>query len=277
MKTIKYLIILFVLLIVVILAMPSGDTSLHGILNWKGQDWPLTSGYADPGNNYRNNTGARIDNQPSGVNTYPLDGVLNWKGQDWYLTSGYANPGNNYWNNTGAWIDDQDRLHLTVVNDSGTWKSTMLNSQNTYCYGTFTWNVASPVFTFGKNCVVGLCTYLDDYNASNVVISRWGDPNGNQLWYYKESSTVEGNSKEYLVSPSIEGANTTYRIEWKPNYIRFTSMQADGTVIADYNNTNSSTIPKDPESVIMNLWLVAPPSDGRNIELIISNFTVTND
>lgn len=212
-----------------------------------------------------------------GTDTYPSKGVMNWKGQNWYLTGGKANPGNNYWNVSGAWIDEQNRMHLTVVNDNGKWECTMLSSQYAYRYGTFTWTVASPIYTFDKNSAVGLCTYLDDYNASNVGISRWGDPNGNQLLYSIEPSKIKGNSKEYLVPSSIEGTNTTYIIEWKPNYIRFTSMQADGTVIADYNNTNISTIPKEPESVIMNLWLVAPPSDGKNIELIISNFTVTND
>jgi hypothetical protein len=235
MKTIKYLMCLFVLLIVVILAVPSG------------------------------------------VNTYSSHGVLNWKGQNWYLTGGKANPGNNYWNNTGAWIDNQNRMHLTVVNDNGKWKCTMLSSQYAYPYGTFTWTVASPVYTFDKNSVVGLCTYLDDYHELNIITSRWGEPNGNQLWYSIEPSKIKGNSKEYLVSSSIEGTNTTCRIEWKPNYVRFTSTQADGTVIADYNNTNISSIPHNPENVIMNLWLTAPPSDGKNIELIISDFKVAKD
>ncbi|WP_157209512.1 hypothetical protein [Methanosarcina barkeri] len=213
----------------------------------------------------------------SGTATYPSKGVINWKRQNWYLTGGKANPGNNYWNISGAWIDNQDRMHLTIVKNNSIWECTMLSSQNTYHYGTFTWTVASPVYTFDKNSAIGLCTYLDDNNASTVGISRWGDHNGNQLWYSIEPSKIKGNSKAYLVPSSIKGTNTTYRIEWKPNYIRLTSMQADGTIIADYNNTNISAIPQEPESVIMNLWLMAPPSNGKNIELIISNFTVTND
>lgn len=281
MKTIKYLMCLFVLLIVVVLAIPSGVNNTypsHGVLNWRGQNWTLTSGYGDPGNNYWNNiTGAQIDEQPSGGNTYPLHGILNWKGQDWSLTSGYANPGNNYWSNTGAWIDDQNRLHLTIVNDNGIWKSTMLNSQNTYRYGIFTWNVSSPVFNFDKNCVVGLCTYLDDSHELNIITSRWGETNGNQLWYSVEPSKIEGNSRDYLVPSSVEGTTTTYRIEWKPNYVRFTSVEADGTVIADYNNTNASAIPQEPQHIIMNLWLTDSPSDGKNIDLIISDFKVVND
>ncbi len=228
-------------------------------------------------NSSSQNDSPDIERVQAGTDTSTSKGVINWKGQNWYLTGGKANPGNNYWNTSGAWIDNQDRMHLTVVNNNSKWECTMLNSQYTYCYGTFTWTVASPVYTFDKNSVVGLCTYLDDNSALNLGISRWGDHNGNQLWYFIEPSIIKGNSKAYGVPPSIEGTNTTYRIDWKPNYIRFTSTKADGTVIADYTNTNISTIPKEPENVIMNLWLVDPPSDGKNIELILSNFTVINE
>lgn len=214
---------------------------------------------------------------PSVVSACPSDGVLNWKGQNWYLTGGKANPGHNYWNTSGAWVDNRNRMHLTIVNDKCKWKCTMLNSQRAYLYGTFTWTVDSPVYTFDKNSVLGLCTYLDDCHELDIINSRWGEPEGDQLWYYMKPSKIKENTKEYLVPSNIKSTNTTYRIKWKPNYVRFTSMTADGTVIADYNNTNISSIPHKPEYIIMNLWLTAPPSDGKNIELIISNFIVTNN
>lgn len=211
-----------------------------------------------------------------GANTYPSNGVLNWKGQDWYLTDGKANPGNNYWDNTGAWIDSQNRLHLTIVRDNDEWKCTMLNSQYTYLYGTFTWTIASHVYCFDKNSVVGLCTYLDDCHELDIETSRWGETRGNQLWYSVQPSKIEGNNRGYLIPSSISGENTIYRIEWKPTYVRFTSTEANGNVIADYNYTNVSGVPQQPASVIMNFWLMAPPSDGKNIELIISDFTITD-
>jgi endo-1,3-1,4-beta-glycanase ExoK len=213
---------------------------------------------------------------PAGAKTCPSHGVLNWKGQNWYLTGGQSNPGNNYWNNAGAWIDNQNRLHLTIVKDKCKWKCTMLNSQCTYLYGTFTWTIDSPVYCFDKNSVVGLCTYLDDYHELDIETSRWGETRGNQLWYSVQPSKIEGNSRGYLVPSRVTGTKTIYRIEWKPDYVRFTSMQANGKIIADYNYTNVSGIPKQPESIIMNLWLMAPPSNGKNIELIISDFTITN-
>jgi len=210
-----------------------------------------------------------------GTNEYPSNGILKWKGQNWNLTSGKSDPGNNYWNNTGAWIDSQDRVHLTVIKDQGRWKCTELESQNEYLYGTFTWTIASPVYTFDKNSVMGLFTYFDDSQELDVEVSRWGTTDGSNLWYTVQPSEINGNNKGYLISPDIKGTNTIYRIDWKPTYIRFTSMQENGEIIADYNYTNISGIPYQPERAIMNLWLLAPPSNGKNIELIISDFKVT--
>jgi hypothetical protein len=212
-----------------------------------------------------------------GTTEYPSNGVLKWKGNYWYLTSGKSDPGDNYWNNTGAWIDNQNRLHLTIVQDKGIWKCTELSSQKDYLYGTFTWTVASPVYTFDKNCVMGLFVYKDDNHELDIETTKWSNAYGNNLWYTVQPSKIEGNTHGYLVPSSIKGTNTIYRIEWKPKYVRFTSMQANGEIIADYNYTNSNKIPQNPERVIMNLWLMDPPSNGKNIELIISDFAVSNN
>jgi|SRR5665647_336420 len=211
------------------------------------------------------------------TNTYPSHGVLKWKGQNWYLTDNRSGPNNNYWNNTGAWIDNQNRLHLTIVEDEGIWKCTMLRSQHRYLYGTFTWTVASPVYSFDKNSVVGLYTYLDDYNELDIETSRWGQTREKKLWYSVQPYEIEGNNQGYQVPSSITGTNTIYRIEWKPTYVRFTSMQENEEIIADFNYTNVSGIPQEPEEISMNLWLIAPPSNEKNIELVISDFTITND
>lgn len=208
----------------------------------------------------------------TGAIIHPSDGTIHWKGQDWILHSGHSAPGNNYWDDTGngVWVDDQNRLHLTIKNSDGVWKCTEVSSQRKYLYGTFTWTVASPVYTFDKNSVMGLFTYSDDNNELDIEATRWGDDNGDQLWYSVQPSFGEG----YAVSSG--SGRTKYRLDWQPDYVRFTSWASDGTVIGDYTYTDVSGIPKQPASVIMNLWLnYAPPSDGKDIELIISDFAVT--
>jgi endo-1,3-1,4-beta-glycanase ExoK len=232
----------------------------HGVPHWKSKDLTVTPSAST----YLYNSG----------NTYPSNGMIHWKEQDWFLSGGRADPGNNYWNNTGAWIDNQNRLHLTIINKCGKWYCTELVSQHKYTYGTFTWTVASPVYTFDKNSVLGLFTYQDDNHELDIEPARWGYENGDNLGYSVQPYQNKGNSQTYKVK-GTSGANTTYKLEWKPNYIKFSSMQ-NGKVISEWNYTQASGIPKTPETVMMNLWLFKPPSDGKNIECIISDFNITN-
>ncbi|KKH50866.1 glycoside hydrolase family 16 protein [Methanosarcina sp. 1.H.A.2.2] len=210
-----------------------------------------------------------------GATEYPSNGVINWKGQTWDVRSGTGQPGNNCWNNEGVWVDDKNRMHLTIVNDNGKWKCTEIDSRNKFLYGTFTWKVASPVFTYDKNSVVGLFTYLDDSQELDIEMARWGQSNGSQLWNAVQPYNISGNSKGVMIPSCITGTNTIHQIDWQPTYVRFTSSTTDGKILSEFNYTNVNGIPKNPEYVIMNLWLQGAPSDGKNIELIISDFSYT--
>jgi len=202
---------------------------------------------------------------PVGANTYSSNGIIHWKGIDWGVDSGKTPHGIGEWNNKGAWLDDQNRMHLTITKNKGKWYCTQIYSKNAFRYGTFTWTVDSPIFTFDKNSVVGLYTWADVNQELDIETTK------NTLHY-----TVHCPSKDGVDSyPSINGKETKHRIDWKPNYVRFTSWKADGTVLADYNCTDVSKIPKEPEQIWMDLWLEDSPSDGQNIELIISDFNVT--
>ena len=229
-------------------------------------------------------SGSVAASQSIAGNIYPINGVINWKGQRWYLTSGgRSSPGNNYWDNTGngVWIDSQGRLHLTVRNDNGVWKSTMLNSQYKYKYGTFTWKVDSPVYTYDKNSVVGLFTYLDDNNELDIETSRWGNPTNGNLWYTVQPYGVAGNEQGYNVPSYIDGSSTYYRIDWQPTSIRFVSWKSDGTLsdgtlIADHTYTNTAGIPATSQYVMMNFWMMSGTTPQQDMELIISDFSVSN-
>jgi endo-1,3-1,4-beta-glycanase ExoK len=214
-----------------------------------------------------------VSAMPTGATEYPSNGVLTWKGQTWNVRSEYGEPGPNYFSSTGAWIDNQNRMHLKIVKNKGKWKCTEIDSQRKYLYGTYTMRVASPIFKFDKNSVCGIFTYLDDSHELDIEASRWSETKGNDLWYSVQPYSIKGNNKGFLIPSSITGTNTIHRIIWKPTYIRFTTMQANGTILADFNYTNASGIPKQAEYIVMNLWLSAPPSNGKDIELIISDFS----
>jgi endo-1,3-1,4-beta-glycanase ExoK len=217
---------------------------------------------------------AVVSAAPTETAKFPSGGVLNWKGQDWYVSSGWLSPGGHEWNGNGAFIDDQDRMHLTIKKVNGVWKCTELCSQQKYLYGTFTWSIESPVYSFDKNSVVGLFTYLNDTQELDIEMSRSGISQNNNLWFSVQPYHIQGNSIGYKVPSNY--INTKYILDWEPDYVRFTAKQSNGEVIADHTYTNISGIPCQPEYVLMNLWLTAPPSNEKNIELIVSDFTVTS-
>jgi endo-1,3-1,4-beta-glycanase ExoK len=224
-------------------------------------------------------SGNTLITQAYADNTYPSNGVINWKGQRWYLANGGKSlPGNNYWDNTGngVWIDSQGRLHLSIRKNGDVWKSTMLNSQYKYKYGTFTWKVDSPVYTYDKNSVVGLFTYFDDNNELDIETSRWGSESNGNLWYTVQPYNVAGNEQGYNVPSYIGGKSTYYRIDWQPTYIRFVSWKTDGTLIADYNYTNVANIPTTAQYAMMNFWMLSGTTPQNDMELIISDFSASN-
>jgi endo-1,3-1,4-beta-glycanase ExoK len=208
------------------------------------------------------------------VNIYPKNGIIHWKGQTWDLLSGHSNPGNNYWNESGAWIDNQNRLHLSIIKKGGKWYCTGLGSESKYTYGTITWTVASPVHTFDKNSIFGLYTYQDDTHELDIESTRWGHKSGDDSDYSVQPSQNKGNERTYKVTDA-NNANINYKLEWKPDYVKFSSMQ-NGKIVNEWKYTQTSGIPKTPENVCMNLWLIKPPSNGKNIECIISNFNITS-
>jgi endo-1,3-1,4-beta-glycanase ExoK len=214
-----------------------------------------------------------ISINPAQATTFPSNGVIHWKGLDWYVYTGRSDPGNNYWNNQGVWVDNQNRLHLTVRNKDGKWYCTGLETINKYTYGTFTWTVASPVYTFDKNSVLGLFTYQDDNHELDIEPSRWGLEDDTNLGYSVQPYKVKGNERAFNVK-GTNGANTTYKIEWKPYRIRFSSMQ-NGKIVNKWNYIRASGIPRAPAYACMNLWLIKPPSNGKNIDCIISDFSYT--
>jgi len=209
--------------------------------------------------------------------TYPVGGVIHWKGYDWTLKSGYTGPSYNYWNNTGVncWIDDDNKLHMMIRNntETGNWECTQLNNQYSWTYGTFTWETESQIDEFDPRTVVGLYTYKDDNHEIDIEYSNWVDePNKTQ--YSVQPNTITGNKITYPLN--ISGNKVTHIMEWKPTYIRFKTLEENGSVISQWNYTNISGIPTDAENLRMNFWLIngLPPNNNSNHELVLTNFTV---
>jgi hypothetical protein len=214
-----------------------------------------------------------VSAMPTEATQYPSNGVLKWKGQTWNVRSEYGEPGPNYFSSSGAWIDNQNRMHLSVVKKNGKWYCTEIDSRDKFKYGTFTCEIASSVFTYPRNSICGMFTYLDDSQELDIEMTRWGETSGNNIWYSVQPYSIKGNNKGFTSPSGVTGENTIHVIDWKPNYVRFTSKTSTGKILADFNYTNVAGIPKNPEYLIFNVWLQGAPSDGKNIDFIISDFS----
>lgn len=206
------------------------------------------------------------------VGRYPSNGVLTWCGETWWARRGTGNPLNNSWASYGVYVDYKNRMHLTIHNISGVWKSTELDGETPYKYGNFTWTVESDAFNLDKNVVLGLYSYANDANENDIEITRWWDNANDNLWYSVQPAKIPGNSMSY----NVANANTPVvcNFDWKPNYVHFRTWYLNnGTMIADYNNTNASAVSQMTQYLSMNLWLFGSPSNGQEIDVVIDNFS----
>jgi hypothetical protein len=195
--------------------------------------------------------------------------TLQWKGQTWDIRSEYGEPGHNYFSSSGAWIDDKNRMHLTVTKKNGKWYCSEIDSRNKFKYGTFTCKFASPVFTYPRNSICGMFTYLNDREELDIELTKWGASSGNNVWYSVQPYQIRGHNKGFYNAGN--GVNTVHIIEWKPNYVRFTSKNSSGKIISDFKYIGN--VPRNPEYLIFNVWLQGAPADGKNIDFVISDFS----
>jgi hypothetical protein len=179
-------------------------------------------------------------------------------------------------------------LHLTIKKDNGRWDCTQLACQNDYRFGKFTWKIdnASSVFNFSQSAAwLGLFSYRDDNNETDVEISRWKGQGNHLILYTEQPYWIPGNSIGYL--PSItnsngsttdqngyDGSGITVSIDREPNYIDYTTLDRNGKVIAYEHFTNSSSIDKGAEKLYMNFYLRSIPTSGPDVECIIDSLKI---
>jgi hypothetical protein len=274
--------------------------------------------------------------------------IIKWAGLNWTCKNVHdLGPGTNNFSDSpnNLWVDDQNRLHLTIKKNNGRWDCTQLACENDYRFGKLTWKIdnASSVFNLSQDSTcLGLFSYKDDYNETDVEISRWQGlrnhlvldtvypywirgnskgylPSGKWdrtqllaclgLFSYRDDNNdidvkisrrqrqvnylvlytvqpywIPGNSIGYLPSVTRNGSTTdqngydgsgiTVSIDREPDYIDFTTLDRKGKVIAYEHFTNSSSIDRKAEKLMMNLYLRSIPTNGSDVECIIDSLKV---
>lgn len=179
-------------------------------------------------------------------------------------------PGPNYWSANNVWVD-QAGLHLTITNVGGRWYCAEVISKASFGYGTYSWNVSSPINNFDPNVVLGLFTWNDRPAYHNREIdfeaSRWGDASDpTNAQFVVQPWQRRGNVKRIRTTAAL----STISFTWKPRSVTF-----------HYNDQTwvytGRSVPRPYTGVQMNLWLMdgQAPTDNQPAEVILSGFGYT--
>ncbi len=217
------------------------------------------------------------------------DAALQWAGRSWNVTSG-GMAGVAEGSPSNVSIDSDGYLHLKITKNGNVWTAAELFTTEKLGFGTYQWQIDAPIDRFDKNVVLGLYPYgpaagigKDGTNEIDIEYSFWGNANGvNGDWTdYPASGTTIG-EKTYKFSLG-DGTLSTSRFVWSTSQIASSllkGLQAVGSTTDlieswTYAPSNSKVnIPQQALPLGINLWCFDnPPSDGKNVEVVIRNFT----
>ena len=225
----------------------------------------------------------------SAVVTRASPGVrwLSFSGYDWWVktSAGQVGPGPNYFSDStnNLWLDAQGQLHVRITNRSNQWQCAELVSARTFGYGSYRFQLASPVDNLNPMVVLGLFTWSDDPvyadRELDIECSRWGnaaDPTSAQ--YVVQPYNLGG----HLVRIALPAAqtNSTHLFTWETNRVSFQSQR--GSYVSNPNPANvisnwtySLAVPQTgDENIRINLWLFngSPPTDNQETEVVLKSF-----
>lgn len=207
---------------------------------------------------------------------------IGWGGRTWQVKSSQSKvgPGPNYFSASGenVWVDAWDRLHLQITSRNGRWNCAEIIGADSFGYGTYTFDIASPLDDLDPNVVLGLFTWSDKsaYNHREIDIefARWGaasDPTNAQ--YVVQPYSIAGHLQRWTLPTGA--APTTHAFMWRSGRVDFASVASGWNHSWAYIG---SDVPKPGgENPRLNLWLFGgtPPTDGLAVEIVVNSFSFT--
>lgn len=178
-----------------------------------------------------------------------------------------------------VWVDASGALHLRITNRDGQWQCAEVILDHSLGRGKYSFTLSSPVGALDPNVVLGLFTWDDDPADNNreidIEFARWGnalDPTNAQ--YVVQPYTLAGNLARFI-EPAA--AASVHSFDWASKKVTFASATPTGETISSWRYAGPTVPRPGAERTHMNLWLRngLPPVDGREVEVVVSNFTFT--
>jgi hypothetical protein len=205
---------------------------------------------------------------------------IDFSGITWDIKRGNAiGPGPNNWSDSSesVFVDPQGQLHLKVRQIGNEWHSAEVISQQSFGYGTYTFQVATDVEQYANNVVLGMFTYLDDLNEVDIELAQFGNPNAPFGNFVVQPAATSGNVNTFDLN--LTSNLSTHRYTWLPDSILFESWQGHGaspsptTLIHDFSYTGNDIPTASTEKLHLNLWQFQgqAPANGLEHEVIITS------
>lgn len=216
--------------------------------------------------------------------------TLSFAGYDWTIRgAGKGGPGPNLWDPANVLVDADGRLHLKLTHAADGWHCAELSTTKRLGFGRYQFQVVGRIDQLDPNVVLGLFDYptpdvgKDGSNEIDIEFARWGratSPIGN-------FTVFPASGKKQTTHPfevALNGDYTTHRFTRSAEQVTFQSL--NGHQDGDVNEFASWAfrpehpkleVPQHPEPVNLNLWLFRgkPPTDGKEVEIILSGFIYT--
>jgi hypothetical protein len=215
---------------------------------------------------------------------------ISFSGYDWWVKAGpgLVGPGPNRFSDStnNVWLDDQGRLHLRITNASNEWLCAEVVTRRTFGYGSYRFELDSPVNNINPSVVLGLFTWSDDpaytHREIDVECGRWADPNDiNNAQFVVQPWDWFNHLFRYAVPAGL--TNSTHLFTWESHRVTYQCQRGSYSpapvptnVISSWAFTDTAAVPQTgDENVRINLWLIDghPPSDHQEQEFVIKSFT----
>lgn len=222
---------------------------------------------------------------PAGAHT------LSFAGYTWHVRDeGRGAPGPNRWDPANAWVDREGRLHLRLSRRGGDWYAAEVVMDRPLGFGTYEFQLVGRPDRFDPNVVLGLFSYTrpgvgpDGTNEIDIELTRWGEPDG-QAGHWSVHPALPGAPAATHPFPvRLSGDHSTHRFRRTRERVEFQMLHGhqsgDGNEAVRWTFAPadpSRHVPAQPLPVHLNLWLFKgqAPTDGREVEVIISGFRFT--
>ncbi len=214
---------------------------------------------------------------------------ISFSGYDWWVktSSGLVGPGPNHFSDStnNIWLDAQGSLHMRITNRSNQWQCAEVVTRRTFGYGSYRFELASPVDNINPSVVLGLFTWSDDpaytHREIDIECGRWANTNDvNNAQYVVQPWDWPGHLTRYAVPADL--TNSTHLFTWETNRISYQCQRGSFSpsppptnLISNWVFTDASAVPQTgDENVRINLWLIYgnAPTDNREVEFVIKSF-----